>query len=390
MELTSIFKFGAAVNKQLKRILRENTTSVIYLITGPRGAGKTQLMTNRVALALIICHWINHLFSPIIGSKLLGKPLKVWCNYPVQFWYRASDDGATWEGANIPVLLSTEDLNVKKLYTFDEDMKWGFIFIDELDRIADRQDWQNGGQKLLVTLLVQIRKFHMSLGATIQSPSWVNPRYMFQVDMTIGCRDAAMTAWGQSNGLEPGDLTFLYTQDRSGRFTGYMYEESGKTYEATFNGKHIQEFYETDKEQDPWERYETFSVKRKRFELDPFAKEEIDSYPMDVEVINNMMIDYIKRGELKPTRPEFIKAAQAKGMIMSTSEAVEYMAKEFKVEVYNKSGTFHLDFSHVENLLPGEIKDKKVEEALLAGELVNSQAPKTKKPANKKKKSGGD
>jgi hypothetical protein len=348
------------------RLLREHTSSSVRLNTGPRGAGKSMLMAWMIALALITCEWINNLYAPLIGTKIFKKPLRVWSNLPISFMYQASQDGAIWPGANIPKLLQTLALNMHKLYAFDDEMQWGRVFIDELDQHADRQDWQNGGQKLLMKILVQVRKLHLSLTATVQSLNWINPRFMFQIDTTTGCRDAAVTGWGQANDIEPGTLIFTYTQDRSGRETGYTFEESGETYQAQLYGLPLQGLYDTDFVLNPWEHYESIKIARKQYVLDPNAKEEIEMYQGDVAILESTLAEYVQNGIKKIERPEFFRAAQAKGLTMNKTEAFSYMEDVHNVKKYNSQGYVWLDLTEVKNLQKqskGQRKPKEKEEA---------------------------
>lgn len=333
-----------------RRILRENTTSKVHLNVGARGAGKTLLMVRMICLALIICEWINNLYGHMIGSKYFMRPLRVWSNVNVTFSYCASQDGATWPGAQIPKVLSTLPLDMHKLFKFDDEMQWGFIFIDELDQNADRQDWQNGGQKLFMKILVQIRKLHLSLTATIQSLGWVNPRLMFQVDTSTLCRDAARTAWGMANDLEPGVVTFTYTQDRSGALTGYTYEESGQVFESQLFGQPLHDLYNTDEVRNPWEQFESVKVNRKRVVIDPFDKNEVESYGDDIKILESLIMEQIKKKELKIRRSQFFRAAQAKGLVMNKSEAEAYLEDVHNVRSYGSAGIVKLDFTNVKSL----------------------------------------
>jgi hypothetical protein len=263
--------------------------------------------------------------------------------------YRPSDDGATWRGADEPMLLKTIPLDFHKLIVFSPEITWGFLIIDELNQRADRQQWQSGGQPLLMERLVQLGKSHLSMTATVQSLQWVNPRYMFQTDMSTACRDAFMTAWGKANGLLPGDLTFLYSKDLSGGSTGYMYEESGTVHETQFHGKWIQKFYKTDDIQDPWEHYESIKIKRQTYEVDPNAKQEIDSYPQDIAILDQVMFEHLKEDNLKPERAAFLKTCQQMGMNMDKSEAIAYIVDCYDVKKYTSNGIVKLDLTRAKD-----------------------------------------
>lgn len=68
---------------------------------------------------------------------------------------------------------------MEALYTFDEELTHGWVFIDEIDQRYDRQGWQSVTQKLLSSVLTQIRKRKLNLMATIQDLDWLNKRGSF-------------------------------------------------------------------------------------------------------------------------------------------------------------------------------------------------------------------
>lgn len=338
------------MDNELVELSRIWTTSKFHVLHGPRRAGKTLKMTHQICVYLIACVWINKLCEDLLGTSRLAKPLQVWNTYPVEFMYRPSSDGAIWKGANEPMLLKTQALDFHKFIGFDPEISWGFMGIDELNQRADRQQWQTGGQPVLMERIVQVGKSHLSVVSTVQSLAWINPRYIFQVDMTTGCRDAAWTGWGKSNGLKPGDLTFLYSKDISGCETGYMYEETGQIFESSFHGKWVQPFYNTDDVGDPWEHYETIKVKRRAYELTPQGKEEINSYPQDISVVEAVLSDFVKTGELKTKRSEYLREVMMRGCKMDKPEIVNYIIDCHNVRKYFSHGDVMLDFSKVTNL----------------------------------------
>jgi len=336
---------GSAVDRD-NSLIRKNIKRCVHIITGASGAGKSLLLSQRIALQLITCYWINRYYQ----TWHLPRPLTVWSNLDVGVNYRPSLDGALWPGADKAIKLHPLPLNIYKLYTFDEEMKFGFIDIDELDLIADRQDWQNGGQKLLMAIMRQIRKRHLSLAATIQSTSWLNPRFLFHVDMITKCRDSAVTSWGQENGLQDGAVTFLSSTDNSGTETGYMFEENGVVHESQLFGKHLHGIYDTDFEFNPFEHMESISVKKKKLVLDPNAKNEVDHYEGDLAIIEETLNEYLENGSKNVRVKDFFEVVQSKGLVMGRAEVVSYVASAFNVREYPKMGYPHLDFKEAKNL----------------------------------------
>jgi len=299
-------------------------------------------------------HLINTLFANWIGSKWLPLPLSVWSNYPVKISYAPADDGIIYNGSNIPALLKTNDLDVERLYTFAQEMREGYLFIDELDLIADKQDWQSGGQKLLMAILRQIRKRHLSMTGSIQSMSWLNPRFIFHLDTTISCKDAAATVWGQDNNVDSGDMTFLKAKDMSGINTGNSYEETGQIFESRFKGKRIQQFYDTDQEFNPFEHMVRYTVKRKQKEINPFAKETEEQEEREATGINEAIAEILREriasGQNRMTTADFNRLLKARGLRVSKGVLLDHLQDVHNVSNYAKMGYFYLRLDEVVNV----------------------------------------
>lgn len=237
--------------------------SLFSIITGPRGSDKTLYATGLASERLIKSYaaatW------PKQAPKWLGG--NVFSNYPIGFKY---DAGPGHE----PVYLSTKPLNMDALITFDSELNHSWVFIDEIDIWADRQDWQNTASKLLTKVFQQIRKKKMSLVATIQDLSWLNKRLQFQSDIIVKCREAAFTPWGRAHGLETGEIGFLSFMDKSGILTGYTFEETGRTYDQMFHGKRFWDCYNTDYQFDVLAHSVKYKVKQMVKEIDLSGNED--------------------------------------------------------------------------------------------------------------------
>lgn len=335
----------------MDNFLRKNTSRFIHIITGASGAGKSLLLTNRIIYQECLCYLLNYIYKDD-----LPQPLRVWTNYPVEpFEYIPKDDGALWPDADKPVILTPEPLNIYKLYAFDPEMRWGYLDIDELDQIADRQDWQNGGQKLLMKILRQIRKRHISLVANIQSINWLNPRFYFHIDMETLCRDASFTAWGKMNNVAPGVQTFLYTKDISGFKTGHPYEETGRIYQKKLFGRPLHTMYDTDREFNIWDSMENISIKKRKVEIDPFAREndengEEDNYPQNVKILEETLRECLKQKLDSIKVKDFYEMAVDNGIAISRQEAVGYIENVHNVKQYAKMGYPYLNLKEVKNI----------------------------------------
>lgn len=220
--------------------------SLFSVFTGPRGSLKTLILVSIICERLIKAYYLN---------KYCNGHNRVFSNFPVKFWHRDEVNGDV-------VLLEAEPLNMEALITFDSDLVYCWVFIDELDQYYDRQDWQNASQKLTNAGLTQIRKRKMSLGATVQDLDWINSRTQFQVDIQAECREAAFSAFGSKMGLGLGEASFVKWKDLSGTRTGYMFKETGKYYQQTFWGKRFWDCYDTNYQFDPMETKTRYKLKR--------------------------------------------------------------------------------------------------------------------------------
>lgn len=226
-------------------MINTDRLSLFSVVTGPRGSCKTLFMTAKVCETLLRSYFLRM-------TKGVNK--RVWTNYPVGFSIRSPFDGKR-------VRLSPEPLNMEALYTFDDELVYGWVYIDEIDQWYDRQDWQAVTQKLMNKVMTQIRKKRLQLMATLQDISWLNPRGQFQTDINVKCREAAFTPWGRKLSLELGECSFLSFRDKSGVMTGYTYEETGRDYSKMFWGKRFWKYYDTDYQFNPLETATKYKLK---------------------------------------------------------------------------------------------------------------------------------
>jgi len=220
--------------------------SLFSVITGPRGSLKTLLLTMLACRNLLKAFYLRY----------YGITKHVWANYPVAFYHRSILDDKVY-------YLKPEPLNMESLYTFDEGLASGWVYIDEIDQWYDRQDWAAVTQKLTNAVITQIRKRELSLFATTQNFQWLNARAQFQTDTLINCREAAFTSWGRKMGLQMGRMSFLTLKDLSGVNTGYKYDENFRTYNTKLtHGERYWDKYDTNFQFDPMETKKKYSLKR--------------------------------------------------------------------------------------------------------------------------------
>jgi hypothetical protein len=266
--------------------------SLFNVITGPRGSLKTLLLTMLACKNLLKCFYLRH----------YNVTKHVWTNYPIGFFHRSVLDGKVY-------YLKPEPLNMESLYTFDQGLASGWVYIDEIDQWYDRQDWAAVTQKLTNAVITQIRKRELSLSATTQNFQWLNARAQFQTDTLINCREAAFTAWGRKMGLKMGVMSFLTLKDLSGVNTGYKYDENFRTYNTRLtHGERCWDKYDTNFQFDPMQTKARYKIKtdaktitlgaggykvQQRDELSQLNSRGVDS---DTAMFSHIMEEYKDQG----------------------------------------------------------------------------------------------
>lgn len=279
--------------------------------TGPRGSGKTLWLTVVQVIALIKAYYLG---------------FNVWSNYPVGFWYR---DPLT----NRRVYLCSEALNMSMLYTFSKGLAWGWVFIDEIDKWLDRQEWNAATAQIIVQVLTMIRKRQLSLGMTIQDLNWLNARGQFQTDVEINNRDAAFSPWGKSVGLQHGEVVNQLYKDLNGTYTGYTYDETGKIYHADMRAKWAWPLYDTDNEYNPMAEKVQLNRKKREMEFDPATGQLIDitaQKNQEMERFNQdlfALADIIKT--LKSSGVEVINKSELRGIALERKVNLALSASDF-------------------------------------------------------------
>lgn len=187
--------------------------SIVVGITGPRGGGKTLLLT-------------------YFGAKQLVDGSPVWSNYQVKFSHNRKRYKA-------------EPLNIDALYTFSPEYRDGFILIDEMQYLADALRSSSNANKLMDSFIMQLRKRRLNFLYTAKFMEWVDRRIRYETDVEINCMDASFTPKGRERGMEKGTTFYLTFKDLSGLMTGVSFYQSGISYPQTFSGKAIHNKYDS-------------------------------------------------------------------------------------------------------------------------------------------------
>lgn len=226
--------------------INSDRVSLFAVATGPRGSGKTTVLSG------IVC---ERLLKAYLLKMLRGIDSSVWTNYPVGFNFYSPIEEKI-------VHLQSTPLNMEAFYTFDDDMCNGWVFIDELDQWADRQEWQENTQKITNKILTQIRKKKLTFMASVQDLNWINPRTQYQMDITIGCREAAFSPYGSRMGLDLGEMSFTTWRNISGVGAYYTYAETGVEFKKTFHNKRFWNTFDTTYQFDPNVTKAKYIIKR--------------------------------------------------------------------------------------------------------------------------------
>jgi len=220
--------------------------SLVEVVVGPRGSGKTLLLTHFITESLARA-WALLKLRKAKGNPLLypRKKVNIWSNFPVKSLWKPPGNGRA-------ILLSSQDLDIEKLITWHPDFKDGIIFFDEIDQAADKQDWMAVLPKLLVKGIKLMRHRNLTLCGSLQFIDELNARLYKQADIVIQNRDLAFTPWGREQHLRPGEVSETIWIDKSGIMTGYAYNETHQTYPLQFFGKRYWGSYATHHDFDIW------------------------------------------------------------------------------------------------------------------------------------------
>lgn len=176
------------------------TQPFIIGISGPRGSGKSQTLS-------------------YLGIRALTLGLRCWLDYPLQFYLIRR--GKEYKDRE---LLKSEQLDMVKLMTMNEDINGGFVGIDEYRRFASAYGFNSTQNQLLNEVWGQIRKNNISFGFVSKKIAWIDPMTRDETDIEIACQDAHMTSDGYHKYAE-GEMIYWQVKDISGLWTGKMYED---------------------------------------------------------------------------------------------------------------------------------------------------------------------
>lgn len=291
--------------------------SLVNVIVGVRGAGKTLLCTHFVLEALKRA-WVVKKLREIKGYPVYPKQkTNIWSNYHVKaIWHTALQKR--------PVKLESQLFDLDKLLLWAPEFHDGIIHFDEIDQVADRQDWFSVVSKFLTAGVQLIRHRNLTLVLTIQSLEWLNSRLQWQSDIIIKCRDLAFSPWGREKKLAQGEVISTTFIDKSGVMTGYSFEETNKVYPMQFYGRRYWKAYLTQHEVDVVEQKTKRRVKVSERIIDTTGQQEDTDRNQDA--INAAILYYkYSNTTIVPTF-DFWGRATAAGFEGNPSQYARYIA----------------------------------------------------------------
>lgn len=316
--------------------------SLCYALTGVRGGGKTLFMTHLVAEALQKA-WelirMIELGGDTYANRYKRGKTKIWANYDVAFKWQP------YEGARyVPV--QSEKLDIEKLLVWDQMFHDGYIFIDEIDQLADRQDWYSAISKMLAAGVQVIRHRNLSLIFSIQSLNWLNARLQWQSDLIVNCRDVAFTPWGRENNVNTGEVIRTTWIDKSGLRTGYAFDETGQQFVLMFYGKRYWNCYQTHHEVDIIQMKTKYKLKMPEVTVDMTGNAE--DQQKDIDIIHDTIVYYAAR----VAKPDSIKSTdfwdrcEAAGMVRKRAEGGVYL-RDLGITYRQSKGQTYYDLTAV-------------------------------------------
>ena len=322
--------------------MNSNDLSLFVVLTGVRGGNKTLLMTHLALEASREALFVKLLREYRGNPKLHPRrKVNVWANYPVR--------------AICPPYgtLQPQPLDVERLILWKPEYRDGWIFWDEIDQQADRQDWQSTLSKFLTAGVQLMRHRNLSFCVSLQSLGWLNARLQWQADVIVRCRDLAFSQWGRERNLPLGNVAETIWIDKSGMLTGRSYEETHEEHEMLFFGERYHRAYESQHEFDIAALKTRFKIKSqiKEINVDTGESQIIEERErVDREAIQNAALLHYYNAEKAGARVssnEFWKTAEQYGFKGDRALGGKYLVS-LGVDNVRSGGRTHYVLDNIE------------------------------------------
>lgn len=234
--------------------------SVVSGMTGPRGSGKTLVMT-------------------YLAMQDMANGIPVLANYKIQGPFKK-------RGSIVNV--ESQPLDLPQLFEMSSSLRQCVAAIDEINLWFESTRAMSNGNRIIGIVLQQIRKRQMSVYWTSQNFDWVYNRIRWQTDTITECMDAAKTPQGREIGLKKGERILLRTRDESGYLTGLPYRLTGLVFPGVLDARPMWGCYNTEEIIDPWEAMAKVEIKRPKLVLDLTGQGDLDSefYEKQADIIS--------------------------------------------------------------------------------------------------------
>ena len=290
--------------------------SLIIGINGPRGGGKTLLLS-------------------YFGARLLTLGYNVWSNYKIEFTTKDTHYAA-------------KPIDMNQLFAFSPDFCNGFIFLDEAQYLADSRRSTSNANRLLDAFAMQIRKRNLHFFYTAKFFEWIDNRIRLETDVLIQCRDACHTPWGKEQFMKKGEVFNLEFRDMSGVLTGYMWREQKTVYPTTFYGKKFHHVYDSNEIIDVFE-----AMRPVKNELGQRVISDGNGGNENAQILNELIMEQVLSGRERISKIEFQNKAYAKGIKGDPRGWARGITSLGVKSVQSRNGDFY-DLSNVSSSDEGE------------------------------------
>lgn len=221
-------------------------------IHGPRGAGKTELL------------------SYLLAKKMrMGR--QVWSNYPIAFYVREPNGGLT--------PYESHPLDFDKFYAFSREVRNGAVGLTELQYYVESRTSGRQQNRIMTYQIMQIRKTALSFLYDVQDRGWVDKRFGWSNDFDIECADIAKMSYDRSTvrdfpshildrgALREGAYVRFHLEDTSGVLTGRPFKRSHRFHGPyQFAGYNFWDIYPTHFIVDVYEAVHSYKKKSEKAE----------------------------------------------------------------------------------------------------------------------------
>lgn len=322
------------------------------LYCGNAGDGKT-LLLNRHILAWFAFTEIRGTYEDCYSNIHVRTP-DWWEGRPRE----TKNLELTGLAESIKRTIEHEDNDEKEINQHLEQMHDCMCAWDEMQNVADRQNWHSVKSRLYNYILMQRRHQHYHMAGTVQNPQWLNPRTMYQIDFQVLCKSMHRFASRDFADWEriPGQYIWVRIRDLSGLVRPYSYDEDH--YEKTLRiGPNwpFWDSYDTLGNQDVFEPFNKLEIKGKRQRLGAGSEDTNDNFEprpggnapdYQQHVVEHILNECLSRNYATITRDNFRAMCHdySNGQVTDPG-LIGRILSTYRVQSIRRNGTRCYDFS---------------------------------------------